>query len=65
MSKITVNGHKISEGLYEDICNAISTGYTLEEELEDIRKNWQEDWGDLSDALYDCEKIWDDLKAEN
>lgn len=64
--EITANGRRyiIDEGLYEDICNAISSGYTLEEELEDIRDGWDNEWGNVEDAIGTCEMIWDDLKAE-
>lgn len=52
------------DGLYEDICNAISSGYTLEEKIEDIRDNWNEEWGSVEDAVARCRSIWNDLVEE-
>lgn len=67
MMTTTINGRKytLDEGLYENICTAIASGYTLEEELEDIRDGWDEEaWGSVENAVATCENIWDDLVEE-
>lgn len=66
MMTTTINGRRytLDEGLYEEICNGIRAGYTLEEELEDIRDGWNEEWGSVEDAVATCEDIWDDLVEE-
>lgn len=61
---MVVNGITLDLGLYENICNAISAGYTLEEELEDIRDGWNDEWGSVEDALGTCQMLWDDLVEE-